>query len=821
MKKHLLTIAGALAVFALNSQIVTFNPTGTGRNGTVQQYVVPSCVTQVDIDAFGAQGGNTNGGAGARIKGTFNVTPGDILFIVVGQQGTVNTCGGAGASSGGGGGSFVWKMNGPTPVLLLAAGGGGGGNLNWSNACRDGIAAVTTQNGTQGSGALSALGGTAGNGGFGNGPSGTGSGGAGWLTAGQNSTYGTGCTGGSTYPSFTGGTGSTAFGTPGQGDGGFGGGGGAVCGNGGGGGYSGGGGGEGSSCRAGGGGGGSYNSGTNQTNTAAARLGSGIVYITPITTSSVPASPSAILGSNTMCAGDVVSFSISPVANASSYTWSVPAGSVINSGQGTTSISMTAGTTSGNVSVTASNSCGSSTPTTIAITVNALPNVTATTQNAAVCQGLSTTLNGNGAVSYSWQPGNLTGASVPVTPTVTSTYTVTGTDANGCVGTGTVAVSVNPLPVITATAAAPAVCLGQSSVLSAGGAVSYAWSTGGTNQTEVVTPTTTSSYTVTGTDANGCSDVATVTVTVNPLPALTVASTAICTGDTAILVASGANSYVWSSGSTDDTAMVAPATATTYSVTGTDANGCVDSTTVTVNVNALPLVDLGTDTAQCGGTILLDAMNQGAAYLWNDNSTAQVLTANASGTYYVAVTDNNGCTGSDTINVTIHTLPTVTGTASATTVCLDDANVTLNGSPSGGVWSGPGVSGNSFDPSVGAGAQNLTYSYTDSNGCEGSASVVINVNVCVGYAEATLSNGVLLYPNPSNGTFTLAVNASVGDMVVEVIDMQGRLVFRSNENNVQAGFTKQITLENDASGIYMVRMSTANEVQVLKVNVEK
>lgn len=243
-----------------------------------QNFVVPACISTIKVTAFGAQGGSVDGGKGAKMSGTFTVTPGETLGIVVGKQGVTNTCGGAPSTGGGGGGSFVWHENNKTEPMI-AAGGGGGGNVNWGNlVCRKGLDAVTTINGTAGNGAQSALGGVNGLGGAGNAPSGTGAGGAGWKGNGQDSTYiASPSTGGKMPFLFSGGLGSPNFG-PG-GEGGFGGGGGAVCGCGGGGGYSGGGAGEGSSCRAGGGGGGSFNAGMNPDNLAGARLGDGEVTL--------------------------------------------------------------------------------------------------------------------------------------------------------------------------------------------------------------------------------------------------------------------------------------------------------------------------------------------------------------------------------------------------------------------------------------------------------------------------------------------------------------------------------------------------------------
>jgi hypothetical protein len=494
---------------SVHSQI-TFNATGVGKNGTIQQYVVPPCVTQLIIDAYGAQGGNTNGGLGARIKGTVNVSFGDTVYIVVGQQGTVNGCGGSDASSGGGGGSFIWKNSGPNRTLLLVAGGGGGGNTNWGGTCVVGIEASTGTSGTQGNGITSALGGTGGNGGFGNAPSGTGSGGAGWLTNGQNSTYGTGCTGGLTYPFFTGGNGSNNFGITGQGDGGFGGGGGAVCGNGGGGGYSGGGGGEGSICRAGGGGGGSYNSGINQVNQAAAQTGNGNVTITPIFGSPFTVGAN-ITPNNTICAGTLVTVTGN---NANNYSWS---NGVVNG----TPFIPAASTT---LQLVGTNLQGCTDTLLVDITVVLLPTINAGSDQT-ICAGTPVTLSASGTGNYSWN--NNVQNDVGFTPTTTATYTVTGTDANNCSSSDEVIVTVNQLPTVNA-GADQSICSGTQIILSGSGASNYSWNNNVQNDVGF-TPTTSATYTVTGTDANNCSSSDEIIVTVNQPTSATQSQTALDT----------------------------------------------------------------------------------------------------------------------------------------------------------------------------------------------------------------------------------------------------------------------------------------------------
>ncbi|MBK6820830.1 MAG: T9SS type A sorting domain-containing protein [Bacteroidetes bacterium] len=412
------------------------SPTGSqtfNYTGVIENFTVPAGITSITIDAKGAQGGNTNGGRGASIIGTFNVTPGQVLGIVVGGQGVVNNCGGPGASGGGGGGSYIWDLANLAQPLIVA-GAGGGGNTNWAGGCVNGIDAVITPDGTQGNGALSALGGVGGNGGFGNAASGTGSGGAGWLTAGQNSTWGGGCTGGLPPFLFNGGSGAGGFG-PG-GEGGFGGGGGAVCGCGGGGGYSGGGGGEGSSCRAGGGGGGSFNAGTNQVNTAGVQFGNGQVTISWVG-SSCPSTPrvpvtvtvgttptiTASASANPVCAGVATTLTGGGAGIGGSYVWSggVTDGVAFNPLATTT------------YTVTGTNASGCTSTSSITITVNVTPAPTPVTASPSIiCAGNNSNLNaisaGNTINWYTVPSGGVSigntasGANLLVTPANTTTY---------------------------------------------------------------------------------------------------------------------------------------------------------------------------------------------------------------------------------------------------------------------------------------------------------------------------------------------------------------------------------------------------------------
>jgi len=222
--------------------------------GAIQSFTVPAGVTSITIEALGAQGGGS-GGLGAKMTGTFTVTPGQVLQVLVGGLGG----NGGSYGSGGGGGTFVVA---PGNVLLIAAGGGGGTGHNNNGVGAAYSLGTTSTSGNAGGDTNGGVGGAAGNGG-------------GFLTngAGLAPAYGglsflNGASGGILNGGFGGGGGSTNNSTYDCGVGGMGGGGG---------GYSGGGGGN---CNMPGGGGGSFNSGTNQVNVSGFNSGNGQVTFT-------------------------------------------------------------------------------------------------------------------------------------------------------------------------------------------------------------------------------------------------------------------------------------------------------------------------------------------------------------------------------------------------------------------------------------------------------------------------------------------------------------------------------------------------------------
>jgi hypothetical protein len=338
----------------------------------------------------------------------------------------------------------------------------------------------------------------------------------------------------------------------------------------------------------------------------------------------------------------------------------------------------------------------------------------------------------------------LTGCAPFAVTVGTNTYTATGTytdvlvNAQGCDSTVTTNLTVNALPTVGASATASVICAGDSVTVMGSGADTYTW-TAGVNDMVAFAPTATDTYTVTGVDLNGCSNTASVMVTVNALPAVGASATAttICAGDSVTVMGSGADTYTWTAGVNDMVAF-APTSTDTYTVTGTDVNGCMDTASVMITVNALPTVT-------------------------------------------VSLSNDTACSGFGNM-------------------------ITLDGeSPMGGTWSGNGVNGNMFNvDSVGIGMAMITYTYTDPNGCTAMTMDSIMVDLCMTVTENAAGN-VSLYPNPTNGEFTVQLNGST-TATVEIMNELGQVVTSFN----MTSSVRTVDMKNFESGVYFIRVMEGN-----------
>ncbi|KAK6026496.1 PKD domain protein [Ostertagia ostertagi] len=423
-------------------------------------------------------------------------------------------------------------------------------------------------------------------------------------------------------------------------------------------------------------------------------------------------------------------------------------------------------------------------------------------------RSVATTIN-----SYNWNFGDgntATGSAATHTYTAAGTYRVRlivgGT--SGCKDTAYRTVLVQTFPVLTA--ADKIICAGGSVTLSVSGASTYSWTPAtGLSCTNcanpIASPTTTTTYTITGIATGGCSSTKQVTVSVNPVPlTLNANGATICEGASALLNATGAATYQWTpaiglSCTNCATPQATPTTTITYTLTGTSASGCSNSIPVTVNVNPKPLISAasqqicavtGTDAFGCrdtgmvtvtvlprpvittsnqsicaGGTAVLSA-NGGTNYVWSPgtglnctNCPSPEATPAATTNYTVTGTGTNGCTNTAQSLVTVNPIPVIAVSGNLVICPGSGTSLTASGAATY-VWTpATGLSCNNCTNPTATPETTTTYTVTGTSaaGCVGRTTVTVTVrpapvvtagsdqSTCLGTPVALAANGASTY----------------------------------------------------------------------------
>ena len=486
-----------------------------------------------------------------------------------------------------------------------------------------------------------------------------------------------------------------------------------------------------------------------------------------VTVNPAPAFTS-ITASSPNCVGGTLQLNINGCTNCNNFNWTGPSRNPSGIVNPTLTNLTLADAGTYNVTITSTNGC--TTTGNVSITVNANPTITANS-NSPVCEGQTINLTSTCATctGFSWSgPGGFTDnvqnpTRSNATPAMSSTYTVTGTDANGCTNTATVSVTVNASIAMTAGSNSP-ICVGATLNLTStpNGLTSYSWSGPGGFTANVQNPsrsnvilTHAGTYTVTGTNAQGCTGTASVTVVINDVPTITANSNnPVCEGQTINLTSTCATctGFNWSGpgGFTDNVqnptrTNATPAMSGTYTVTGTDANGCTNTATVSVTVNNVPAFTVASNAPLCVGQTLnlnLNGCTNCNTFNWTGANgfsstlqnpilpTVQVIN---SGIYTVTVTSLSGCTTSASISVTVNPLPTPTAGAVVNPIC-EGSNLALTVDPYTSYnWVGPnGFTSTLQNPTLFnitlADAGVYAVAVTDANGCTGSSSVTVTVS---------------------------------------------------------------------------------------------
>ncbi|MDD3875540.1 MAG: T9SS type A sorting domain-containing protein [Bacteroidales bacterium] len=579
------------------------------------------------------------------------------------------------------------------------------------------------------------------------------------------------------------------------------------------------------------------------------------------TVNPIPSQPTTISGNNTICAGSLQTYSITPVNNATSYTWLLPSG--FTGSSLTNTINVTSGTVSGNITVTANNSCGASLIQTLAVNVTVVPNSPMSiTGSTAICEGTNNTYSVipvNGATSYTWNlPGGWSGTST-TTSIITTANAIGGiitvSAGNSC-GNSTpqsLNINVNNIP-----AAAGIItgnntpCSGINEVYSIDpiqGAMSYTWTlpsgfTGAsnTNSIQVLTGVNPGNIQVYATNTCGQGSASSLLIAPNgssvpDQPGAINGSVSVCFGSTEtfyVQPVSGATYYTWTlpigwtgTSTTYSIDVVVGSNNGTISVVAHNDCGSSQAQDLIVNANTVPSTPgaISGDINACANTLntYTVALVSGAtSYIWtlpsgwtgtSTTNSIDVTTNASSGIITVKASNICGQSSAQTLSITVHNpvSPTISVLASTLTSSYSSGNQWY--------YEGNLISGavnQSYTPSLNG---HYFVVYTDIYGCT-AVSDTINY-IWVGDTEIQVVENLSIFPNPSNGQFEVVWDGiALNDVSLTVFNNLGEMVYNKSIANLFTHEAVGIVLGYATPGVYFLQMRNNNKLIIKKLVVK-
>ncbi|MBL0024891.1 MAG: hypothetical protein IPO98_07645 [Saprospiraceae bacterium] len=385
----------------------------------------------------------------------------------------------------------------------------------------------------------------------------------------------------------------------------------------------------------------------------------------------------------------------------------------------------------------------------------------------SICNGTTTSITTSGGIIYSWSNGG-SGPNITVSP---GTYTVTVTDAAGCTGSAFKTISSLSVP-SASISGANSVCSGSNTSITASGGVGYSWSTGQNTATINVGA---GNYTVTVTNAGGCTATAIQNISNIAAPTASIAgANSVCSGSNTSITASGGVGYSWSTGQNTATINVG---AGNYTVTVTNAGGCTATAIQNISNIAAPTASIAGANSVCSGSNTSITASGGVGYSWSTGQNTATINVGA-GNYTVTVTNAGGCTATAIQNISNIAAPTAS-IAGANSVC-SGSNTSITAS--GGVGYSWSTGQNTATINVGAG--NYTVTVTNAGGC--TATAIQNIanlaaptafiaganSVCSGSNTSITASGGVGY-SWSTGQNTATINVGAGSYTVTVTNAGG------------------------------------------------
>jgi len=288
----------------------------------------------------------------------------------------------------------------------------------------------------------------------------------------------------------------------------------------------------------------------------------------------------------------------------------------------------------------------------------------------------------------------------------------------------------------------------------------------------------------------------------------------ICAGQSFTLIASGADTYTYTSGS----AIVSPTSSASYSVTGTSPEGCVSSNTAvaSLTVNALPVLTISGSTAICSGSTTTLMVNGANTYSWSTTDITSTVSVSpvATSVYTVTGVDTNGCENTAFHSLTVNPLPVITPINSNSLICTGESSSIFVNGPDTYSWSS-GVTGTIIVIAP-LNTSSYTVTATTASGCTNSAIATQSVSECTGFASIRAANvAVSVYPNPNNGEFTISSNME------GILSLRNELGQSISIIKLNAGKYHLAVLSNVPNGIYFLSGRVGNEAIHQKIIISK
>jgi PKD repeat protein len=513
----------------------------------------------------------------------------------------------------------------------------------------------------------------------------------------------------------------------------------------------------------------------------------------------VNANPVVDLGADTaQCGGSVL---LSGGSAANSYSWS--------NGAITSSINVTSG---GQYFVEATSINGCTSSDTINVTISPAVNVNLGT-DITQCGGNITLNAGNPGSAYSWSNGSGTQT---IVVNSSGMYYAEVTNSSGCSDTDTIQVTINPNPLVNL--GSDVQSCSSSVTLNTSATGNYLWNTGDT--TQAISVSTSGTYFI-SVDLDGCVASDTISVTISNPPIVNLgADIQSCNASVLLDAGNSGSAYSWNTGATGQTTTVF--TSGTYIVNVTVPGGCSVADSIMVTINPTVAANAGPDLTVCNGNSVQLSATGGTTYLWNNSVSGSSITVvpTSDTVFNVLVTDINGCTGTDQLNIFVNEGPTSSFNVSAAGTTITTTNNSLNASST--VWDfGDGSPFNTaFAPShIYLTDGTYVISLITSNSCgTDTATYVLSV---VGTEEELLSNSVKLFPVPTSGILNAEIIGAFSSRIsIKLITPDGRLIDEKNFTETSAS-TATFDLTELSSGIYFMQISNEKTVVNKKIILQK